>query len=164
MAKKQTRRSVSLETNVYGLSKERSASLGQSLSEYVTGLIRRDFEAAGLVLPPTYHPAARRAAEAASATPRTRPDEPEELGPAVALARSRMPNMDPKLLHALEHTRRQLEAGKVRAKPEQPVDKSKECHWCGDTIKKGEIPTERGDIKLHGKCHREMVRLGEIDR
>lgn len=161
MAKKQTRRSVSLAQKVHNATQGRAGTLKMSMSEYITGLIRADFKAAGLWFPETVHAGLE---DAVGNDSDTLDVTPESIAPAVALARGRMPEMDPKVLQALEFTRRKLDESKKQPEPEQPpVDKSNECHWCGDSFKPGQIPTEHEGRKLHGKCFREMRRTGEID-
>lgn len=165
MAIKQTRRSVSLECRLHALAGERADSLAQPLAGYISCLIRADLAQAGIATPPAKHQAQRSRVrpghDAAAPSSNSEVEEPS-LGPVIALARGKMPDMDPKYIQALEHTRRKLDEQRSAPKYEQPVDKTAECSWCGDSFKQGQIPTEHDAQRVHGKCKREMIRTGGV--
>lgn len=146
MAKKQTRRTISLERQFYEAIQAHSKAIGKSASEYVTRVVHADMLAKGADVPPLGHFASG---------PRG-VIKPEEIKPRVRPAEA----PDDKYRAALEFQRQQL------AKP-VPIpkvhDKSKECWWCGDTFRAGEIPSEVDGKKLHGKCKREIARSGGIE-
>lgn len=158
MAKKQTRRSISIERRLYDLTNDRAETLGTNMSAYITGLIQAEMTAAGVELPTPLPPrtnspflrAQRRVAEAKVLL--------ADVAPAVAMAINRDPSVDPKYAAALEFTRAKL--AKEQAKPlDERESKAGECWWCGDTFKPGEIPTIMDGNQLHGKCKREVDRL-----
>lgn len=135
MAKKQTRRSVSLEKQLYLVSKDRAATLAESLSEYVSKLVRADLAAAGIEVPVmkryVHASAYKRELAAFRATLPAEPQPGDPAAPKVAVARP--------------------------VRPPKPVDKTKECGWCGANFKVGEIPTDHDGYQVHGKCKREIL-------
>lgn len=164
MAETQTRRSVSLEQKLHQLADARAKGTGRTLAHYVSDLIRADLKAAGIEVPPSHH---QKAAGAAVAAPE-QVDPPEEpavnrprppLAPAIARAAAKAPDADPKLVQALEFTRRKLEEQKQTKLVEQPPS-ANNCWWCGDKFKSGELPSEYDGNKVHGKCKRELNRTG----
>jgi hypothetical protein len=145
MAKKQTRRSISLEEKLYCVTFDRARALNTSMAEYVSGLIRAELKSAGIEPPPAKH--ANRGFSDGIASNR-------EARKAKAAADGKA-----KYEQALDRMRQKIAETPAPSESTTEPIKPNECWWCGDTFKAGEIPTDVHGNKLHGKCKREIARL-----
>lgn len=157
MAKKQTRRSLSLDWPLYNAIKAHAKLMGWSMSGYVTSLILADFAARGISLPEApLHGSPRPLAAPTKAAPESkRLVNMNEPTPEFSKAK-----VDAAWEHALEHTRVAL-AQHVPTGPRIPKDS---CWYCEEPFHPEQTPVAHelpkvGKIKLHAKCLRQISLL-----
>lgn len=151
MAKKQTRKSVSLSASVYQAASEIAHDNGLNTTAYVTQLIQADLKLQGRFVPTVKHcrdgkihlPIEDLAIPELVATAAL-----ESQGPIVLAE-----NCDPKYLKALEFTRNRLANGETD-KPSRKV-----CFWCDESFKPGAPVEEYDHQKMHPACHKQVVKF-----
>lgn len=151
MAKRQTRRSVSLTRDLYLIAQKYADSQNLALAHLISDLLERELAQAGIDTPSLVHY-------------RPRP-EPEAIRPAlggsIKLTTGRMvdpkPKQDPKLKQALDAARDQVNGVIVPLQPWKPDHR--QCWWCGGNFGRGVMPTYIDGRALHDRCVSEHDRV-----
>lgn len=108
MAKRQTRRTISISGPLYKLLMQHCADNGITAGNLVSALIERELQSNGIATPErSWQPPAR--AKMADIQPAPMPVlKPPPINPGLVAVRKPNVNTDPKYLAALEFTRQQL--------------------------------------------------------
>lgn len=155
MSKTQTRKSVSLSGAMFSAMRERSRSLGMSMSEYVHGLAAYDLETAGIV-PPSH--CAQGANTNKSHGPAPVDWDAVELPKHAPIAAAREAGEPVRVFKPVQHdpfVAPEPEAVQAQA-PITPERPDLHCEWCG-SVAGPKRPL--GDHGMHADCATERTRV-----